>query len=245
MTFIDDLLTFEKPLTQGETLFVKKRLFGENIEYRAHKTKAGLYVVLPHCAHGAFYHSGFDLYENKSRKTPALPDKFSVESISKYGESILSTVAKDVSTLQTRGDLCGDVHFRITHTITNEGNISALRLSYDLSFGFPNPKRIQIEEAGWFNITPDFRTTVEPRVSIFSLRHDGSKSRSWGKPYTWSNNDAGEATIDYDTTLQNLCTIMQYPYLLISFPSEKLEMLAAAGYVAHREEKNKVVRLAR
>ena len=59
MSFLDDLLTLDAPLEEGQQLVTFPRTWRNNLPwnaqpfcYKAHQTKAGLYVVLRHDADG-------------------------------------------------------------------------------------------------------------------------------------------------------------------------------------------------
>lgn len=146
MTILEDLLEFEKPLSEGVILRTSnspKKSFwdkfrkspAERCHYKYHRTKAGLYVVLPHNSDGSL-----DLQADQPQGSmassvfgisPELPENFYL--------SIWDTVTWDYSTNDFK--LISEVlHYskvKAIHTLNSQGSIVSLKLASPVSSVWP------------------------------------------------------------------------------------------------------------
>lgn len=85
MSFLDNLLTLDEPLDQGKDIIVFPRTWRRLIpwskerpfSYRAHKTRAGLYVVIPHHKDGSLFLEKDEKKKKENKKWPL--GKYSVD----------------------------------------------------------------------------------------------------------------------------------------------------------------------
>ena len=221
MSFLDDLLTLDAPLEEGQQLVTFPRTWRNNLPwnaqpfcYKAHQTKAGLYLVLPHNKDSSLFthYPQKELGKTKQLKVPDFSlDVFSLEQVStKKGKELV------FESLLSRSRF---------HNQTQTG----VKISY--SYGISSeglPIHLQID----YNLTlhrDDYR-----KVSFEVYRHKGFEGVSAKGPKIEDNLDIPYRDFwptNYDATLQNLVELISeeelgpmqfYPLLSLNYVEQHL-----------------------
>lgn len=138
MTILEDLLEFEKPLSEGvrvETSKLPKKSFwdkfrkrpAERGHYKYHRTKAGLYVVLPHNSDGSLDLQADQLkgfcFSSVFGISPALPENFYLSRGDAVTWDYSTNDFKLISKVPHRSGV------KAIHTLNFQGSIVSLELA--------------------------------------------------------------------------------------------------------------------
>ncbi len=216
MSFLDNLLTLENPLHKGTQILTFPRslrtyLFGPDKPfcYKAHQTKAGLYLVLPHTKKGSVFlnypHEGFTETKNFHHPHTYL-DSFYVEQTMTKREKRLS-FASQVSKVIVHPETQTNLKISVSYGMAEEGKPFRLRLHYTLLF-----------EQGHY------------KMVLFDIyRNQGTKQIMARGPEIKTNMTRKDFfPVDYEATLENLVNLITMPEI----GPEQFSLLLTDSYVA-------------
>lgn len=224
MTVLDDLLEFEQPLSEGvrmQTAIEPKKsfwdLFGrervvERGHYKYHRTKAGLYVVLPYnnsdgsldlhadSPKGCFSKSVFEI-------SPKLPLGFFLNG---YGAVTWDNSSEYSSTgnFKLISEVSHISEIKVMHTLDSQGNIVSLELASHAShsrYPYRYPYRCTQEYPSTFW---SLKVHRDRGASGAVHSHEVYEFLPDGKLNTARTLDLKQISIDYEQSFNNIIKLM-------------------------------------